>query len=758
MKKLRPLLAALLVLAAGVPRAALVTTLVVTTTEDEDGGNPAACSLREAVKAVNTRAPFGGCPAGNAFTDNVIQLDAATYALTRGQIYVEKELVILGKDRLAEQRAEEVDPLTGQKGRRARPDYRDSTGATGTRIQASAGSRLFMSSASLQLRDVVLEGSGNRVPASSVAGNGGVIFAASLLGLDNVIIIGGRVSGNSEAEGNGGALYLAGNSTSMSLTDVTIADSHASRTGGGLAMLCRADLNAPAGHTVTLTRVLLRDNSAAQGAGAMDICGNTGTTLTASTLSRNSSAAGAGAITYVQGSAVERGQLILNSITAAEQVGHTLALNGLANVQVTGSVLSGFDMPGRDTICHNPDPAVPVSANAAPTGTYNAVDNDGSCAALLNPSGNNVALPQGAARASVLVAMPALGSYYPATAGGAPYGLTDYYLPVAGSPLLDAGQDFGECVGSDQRAQERRSGDRCDIGAVERLVVTARDDKDGNQYKTDRIAAVDVLANDSFGESDTAGPYAFQPNTADDPATPGDESAPPVILVDDAGGRCVWTDASDEDYPGRLVVDNGGELTPEGAPIVCTYQVRDTQPATSTTVARVEIIIRNAPPVGVNDTYVRPVGTSTIEFNPLDNDNDAGDGKYGLVKRSSGSPAVITYGPETAWAEFYPIEIEERPQLGQVVGASTGLCPGSSAAPRTCLNPPLRYIASNPQSPFSDSFRYRVYDADGAASNSTAVTVLTDAPDPDRGGGAGSFDLLAGLALALLGLRRFRRL
>lgn len=756
MKKFRPLLAALLVVAAGVPRAGLINTIAVTTTSDEDGTNPAACSLREAIQAVNRMAPYGGCAPGDAFSDNVIQLEAATYTLTRGQLLVEAEMFIYGKDRLEEQRKEEVDPLTGLKGRRARPDYRDASGATGSTIVATPGSRIFQTSGPLQAKDLVLQGS-----STALAGNGGVVFAGTSASFDNVILKGGNVSGSTRAAGNGGAIYLAGDATALTLTDVTIAGAQAANKGGAVAMLCRSDLNDDAGHTLSFTRVLLRDNTSGGGAGAIEVCGNSGLTLSASTLSRNQSAAGSGAVTYVQGSNKELGQVIFNYVTAAEQVGHTLALNGLANVQLTGSLLSGFDMPGRAAICHNPNPAVPVSANSAPTGTFNAVDNDGSCTALLSATGNNLSLVAGSPLSSALVRIPLLGEQYPATAGGAPYGLTDYYLPTSASPVLDAGEEFASCLAIDQRGQQRRSGDNCDIGAVERLVVTARDDKDINKYKTNRIAAIDVLANDSFGESDTTGPYAFQPNTPDNPGTPADESAPPVVLVSDASGQCKWIAPNDPDYPdyaGKLVVNTQGVLTDEDTPLICTYRVRDTEPATSATVATVEVTIRNAPPVGVEDSYVRPVGTSTIQFNPLDNDNDAGDGDYGLVKHPTSNPLVFTYGPEVAWAPFYPIEIEEQPQLGQIIGASTGLCPGSSAVPRTCLNPPLRYVANNSQSPFSDTFIYRVYDADGAASNSTTVTVLTDAPDPDKGGGAGSLDLLGGLALVLLGLRRFLRL
>lgn len=773
MKKLRPLLAAALLLAAASPRASLVTTISVTTSVDEDGTNSAACSLREAVKTVNQMAPYGGCAAPDAFTDNVIQLEAVRYALTRGEIFLEGEIIIYGKDSQAEAREDEVDPLTGKAPRRVRPDFVGGTGigATGTRIVAAPGSRIFNSSANTSLKDLVLHGSGSpeQTSATTIAGNGGVIFSGASLSLDNVIISGGRATGGGLAAGNGGAIYLGGSATTLTLTDVTLEGSQASNKGGAIAMLCQADLTPYAGHTLTLTRVLLRDNSATLGAGAIDVCGNSGMTLTASTLSANTSAAGAGAITYVQGADVDLGQLLISNVTAAEQVGHVLALNGIANVQLTGSLLSGFDTPGRSSICHNPDAAVPWSANSSPSGRFNAVDDDGSCDSLLKSDGSNVDVVPGTSLADVLVPIQRRVDYYPAVAGGAPFGLTDYYLPkvAVSSPILDKGEEFANCLTTDQRNLDRRSGARCDIGAVERLVVTARDDKESSRPRTDRLAIVDVLANDSFGEHDTLGPYTFAANEPDDAALPGDQSTPSVILVDDAAGRCQWKASNHPDYAGMLVVSNDGVVTTEDTPVVCTYRVVDSQPATSSIssmVATVKVQFRNLSPLGTEDSYLRPVGTSSITFNPLENDTDEGDGKYGLVRREApdpvdpiNNPPVVTYGPEVAWAPFYPIEIDRAPQLGEIVGASTGLCPGSASIPRICLNPPLRYVAKNSQSPFTDSFTYRVYDAEGLGSNSTTVTIYTDAPDPDHGGG-GSLDLLGGLLLALLGLRRFLRL
>ncbi len=71
---------ALVAFALGVVPAA--SALDVTTTVDENGTNPAACALREAITALNTGMPFGGCAplAG----DTAIQLATGTYLLEIG--------------------------------------------------------------------------------------------------------------------------------------------------------------------------------------------------------------------------------------------------------------------------------------------------------------------------------------------------------------------------------------------------------------------------------------------------------------------------------------------------------------------------------------------------------------------------------------------------------------------------------------------------------------------------------------------------
>lgn len=771
MRHLRPLLAGLLILAAGAPRASLVSTINVTTTVDEDGSNSSACSLREAVRAISTRKPYGGCPAGNAFNDNKVQLKPGSYVLTRGELKVDGEIFIVGGDSQKAAHDEQVDPLTGTAPRRFRPDYEDAVatvGRTGTYIVATANSRIINASAPVNLQDLVLEGSASPtlVAPTPVADNGGVIFASSSILLDNVIVRGGHAAGATSGAGNGGAIYLGGEDSSLTMTDTTLEGNRADNKGGAVAMLCNVGISPYVQHSVTVTRSLLRSNVSVSGAGAIEVCGDASAYLTASTLSGNVSAAGSGAIAYVQGLQVGLGLVNFSDVTAAEQVGHVLAVNGIGSVQINGSLLSAFDTAGATSVCHNPDIAVYWMASTPASGTHNAVDDDGSCTSLLAAGPGNALIPVDTPLTEVLVPISSPSVYYPATSSGAPFGLTDYYLPTlsSSSPILDKGDEFTRCLSGDQRNTLRRSGTLCDIGAVERLQVSPQDDKALNTLGTDRQAIVDVLANDIFGEHDSTGPYTFQPNTPDDPATPANEARPPVVFVPggDAGGRCKWIANDGSDNAGKMVVSNDGLLTPEDSPVVCTYQVVDTEPRTSVATATVTVQFKNAPPTALNDAYLRPVGTSSISFDPIINDNDEGDGQYGLVAHpdpdSPTDRSLFTWGPEIAWATFYPIEIDRAPELGEIVGASSGICPGSSAVPRICLTPPLRYIAKNNMSPFEDSFSYRVHDLDGLPSNSATVRVYTDASDPDHGGGAGSFDLLGGLVLSLLGLRRLRRL
>jgi hypothetical protein len=144
------------------------------------------------------------------------------------------------------------------------------------------------------------------------------------------------------------------------------------------------------------------------------------------------------------------------------------------------------------------------------------------------------------------------------------------------------------------------------------------------------------------------------------------------------------------------------------------------------------------------DSYLRPVGTLSIQINPVENDNDDGDGVYGQGNWwQSTPPRPYIYVAESS-----------QPKLGKIIASEAPCADSTLSNPKVCYFPPLTYQAYNSDSPFSDSFTYVVYDKEGMPSNSALVTINTNAPDPDQGGG--SLGLGTGLIMMLLGWRRFR--
>lgn len=735
---------------------ALTTTIVVNTTTDEDStNNTAACSLREAVAAVNSKTAVGGCSAGSRTGDNLIQLDAGTYNLTHGEIKVDSDVTIAGKDTL---RPDEINPQTGQKPNRLRPD----NAASATVIHASPGtlaaaaSRIFNTSAAMALRDVVLQGNYPGSPVATpgtgmidatltaseqamaaVPGNGGIIYAGASVSLDNVIISNAYVYGSVTAY-DGGAIYLNRSDAGLSLSDVTFKHNRAGGSGGAIAMVCLEN-GRLATHGISMNRVLFEANRADAGAGAIDACGATDLTMSTSTLAANrsipSGALPTGAIAYNQ-TQMGTGSVSLSFVTAAEHaLGPVLSLSGLARIALDYSVLMG-----NTSDCQLA--ALPVGA---PAGDYNVTEStDTSCSALLSSAPDNKNASVTASFSDELLPLANHG------------GLVDGYLPKASSLfVLNQGGIFDNCPAVDQRGLVRKSGNACDKGALERMEITANDDTGDSRPNTDRLVIIDVLANDFFGESDV-GPNKY---------------AEPAVVVDvNPNQQCTWIGSANTDYPdhpeykNHLVIQSKSIVSPnlvpapDGAftgttPIQCKYHVvvvvndGSVSPAPPTqqnsAQATVSANVKNIAPNAVSDIYVRPVGVTSITINPIENDNDDGDGVFG-------KPAQ--------WAAF-PVYIAAAniPQLGRIEGTKGRCADYTAANPKLCYAVPIIYVVTNNLAPFTDSFKYSVFDKDGASSADATVTIKTDAPNPDKGQG-GSLDVVGGLVLALLGLRRTLKL
>ncbi len=729
-------------------------TIKVTTLADENGVNNSACSLREALHVVNSKSkePWGGCPAGAPVGDNIIQLEAGSYTLD-SELPVLASVIIQGADTTIKEDDEttpDVDetlnPYTGKAPNRKPPITVIDAGANNSnphRIINSYGN----TGSTLTLKDVVL--TGGIAPSANNKGNGGAIYAALSVSLSNVVISHSNAQRYLDSSGvyrggMGGAIFFSTSDASLSAEDTVFSDNVSDAEGGAIGMVCEQDREL-ASHTITITRSLLaRNESAYGGAGAIAACGSTTLDISASTLSGNKSVAitqaplppvPQSALTYRQtGNAQGQGSVTLANITAAEQSGGAVfGFQALSSISLNNSLLIGNANGNCDL-----DSAVSFRA-----GNYNAVD-DASCDALLLSSLSANLHPGSGQIDNELLRPLALSG-----------GLTPVYMLKSSSAYaLNKGAEGDSCTGADQRGLSRKNGSKCDIGAVERMEPTAVDDSVQNGTDS-RVIIADILANDSFGESDT-GPSRFA-----DPDRDGGTQAVtvisggPLVTVPAAGGStttqntCIWHDKNDsnEDYRNKLVIDSRGVLYPDSAPLSCTYQVNvvaEDGTTASSDIATVTATISNIPPTAVNDVYVRPIGVTELSLDLLANDKDVDDEH-----------------PFDAPAPNYLIYIASKPSLGDVVG-ETQLCPGSSYSAGTvkfCYrSDDLKYVAKNAQSPFSDSFQYSVYDDEGAVSGSATVTIKTNAPDPDKGQTGGSLDMAGLLLLSLLGLRRARRL
>lgn len=710
------LMRSLLIVASQIALPVCAATISTTTLMDENGDG-AECSLREAVYAANNNVSFGGCPAGNALADDSIVLSKGTYLLTKGELKVTQALKLFGVNAYRDA----INPLTGKKPNRVRPE---------TIIDAGNLSRILSTEgvldAELELRDVELKN-------GRMTGNGGAVLSWSSVELDNVVIRSSSALGALTAQGKGGAVYLARSGAGISMTDSMMLNNVAAVSGGAIAMNCEFN-GELALHQVSVNRSALDSNSSGSGAGAVFACGSTTMGIQASTVSRNVSAMGTAAIELVNNSLPEDGSLTLRSVTAVENSGGPvfrvekiaaldvtntlLAFNGAVNCAITASV-SGTSLGTIDGSAIQDSVASGCQVAAVTWGTGNteipaAITIDGELAAFSSSIG----------------------------------GLVDGYMPLPGSLyVLNKGQALASCESEDQRGISRTSGTACDAGAVERRELTTVDDE-GTNRKTDRIAYVNVLANDTPPEPASLTTTDFWATATVTPTFSATSPGAPVP-------GCFWeNDPDDTEAPFQKVlkIDSHGKT----GTFACDYKVEISGSAPST--ARVEVEIKNNRPVAVADAYVRPVGTTEVFLDLLANDHDDNDGAI-----AEAGLYVVEDDDATDFDEStlpaYVIRITQEPSLGSIEGLSSIDCPVKLVVEpdRKCFAAQgLRYVADNNLSPFTDSFKYVVYDKDKEESAEATVTITTDAPDPDRKGGSADWLLLGVLAMA--GLRRVRRL
>lgn len=240
------------------------TPINVTTFEDEDGDNLNACSLREALKTAEIRKSYGGCEVTDILstTQKVIQLKAGIYRLNT-ELTPKVDVSIWGES-----------PVDWQKKSVLTNDYPAQTDLK-TTIEVKNNSRIFnttVGNKNLALSNIILKN-------GKTTDRGGAIYAGANITLQNTKIL------NSQAELGGGAVFLAGPSASLSITNSLI-QGNQSPMGSVLAMSCFND-NVYSKREISITGSSLIGNGSSNSKSMLDFCGEPNVTLATNTIAQN---------------------------------------------------------------------------------------------------------------------------------------------------------------------------------------------------------------------------------------------------------------------------------------------------------------------------------------------------------------------------------------------------------------------------------------------------------------------------------------
>ncbi|MEY2864489.1 MAG: hypothetical protein RLY58_2196 [Pseudomonadota bacterium] len=443
---------------------AYAVTINVTTFADENGENSAACSLREAIQASNTSAAYGGCIAGKRDVPSEIQLKAGQYVLTRGELTpnVSVGMSIVGALRTDTTKR---DAVTG---------IYPALLPIKTTITAAANSRIFntaVTAADFSLSAVILDG--------GHATNGGAIRAGASVNLNQVGIQ------NSTATGSGGAIYLEGVGSDLTVKDSLFEGNVAGSGAAVIGMSCFDPLTLTK-RTLTVERSSIVQNGSNTSQSIVDLCGIPTVDFSGLTLSKNTTSTASDAAVLRMRDTGNGSRLSTASKVAL--LGVTMVENTspsalLYDDQVSMVMLNAIVAFNSGLNCHY------MGNNAIAD-----IDNIAIGSTLIGGTSASESC-----QIAPLSSSTTNTNKYTGTAGLSDvlYGLADYgsylkgYLPkisaASALTVVDAGASVTLCGSTDQRGVSRSSGfkntvtnnsqsPRCDMGALELSQLTANDD------------------------------------------------------------------------------------------------------------------------------------------------------------------------------------------------------------------------------------------------------------------------------------------
>jgi CSLREA domain-containing protein len=792
----------------------------VTTLNDEDGENSNACSLREAIKASERKVAYGGCPAGQQYYTDTIQLQSGTYQLSRGELVVNGSMLFVGAYAI---NLFEPDAITGQ------PVKRTAITTTIAADTSAPGHRIFNTSfshADLNLLGINLVGGREQ--------NGGAILAGGTLELTRV-----NISGATATE-QGGAVFLEGDLANITANSTTFTNNNAPR-GAVLGMSCYDNLKYTA-RSITMAQLSISNNGkAVSSESILDFCGLPTVTLTASTIAQNdttlntndaNTAGPAATIRMVDNAAVTRlstkSSMTLVSNTVTENTTATGFLFGnMATLVISNNILA-YNTPTPPPAgqpdsqyfdCHyygkrddngNPLKTVRGTNNLFATkGTPGGVQSASTCRLYDTTNSDD---PVKSSDSNVYASSSQQLSSFVSPFGS--YGSTDPnyvgYLPLAGKGLIGKGALTSVCGSNDQRGLPRGSSSHvsisadgivtenipCDIGAMDLSQLMANDNQGGGNtsyvitangvtdttgltpdqaavltqqnidyrkaYKDTyryREAVLDVIKND-FADELVSGNSSTIPLLAA-PQVPKGFTSPYVVTAEpDVGNiHCEWNSVMMQ----LLATRKDGSTTPGGQHDSCKYTITDTRNGKKST-ATVYFTITNTPPIVVDQTVTLPFGALSVDLNILQGASDDGDGPTTSLGYPANKPAfyqdvrMVNGVKVTIPAN---IILLTKPTQGHIVAEFSEPCVNNNVntTQNTCLGGKITYVNDNTFSPFNDSFTYQVLDADFAPSNIGQIRIINTATTTDQAkAGGGSLGLGALFGLSALALVRRRAL
>ena len=742
-----------------------------------------ACSLRNAIISANTANSVGGCAQGSG-TDTV-QLASGTYTLSKALV-ISAGVTVEGASTTNNYN---INPLTGAAPTQTPPS---------TTITLASGviDRLFVvvAGGSASFIDLYLSG-GNAVTKNDpYQDNGGAVWAAASVTASNVQFL------NNTAGGQGGAIFLSGQGTSVSANLSTFDNNVAASGASAIGSTCYS-AQAAENHTFTLTDDLFFGNVASTSptvlAPAVQACADVTMTMTNDTFAFNDvgiKLVGSNTNIPVNAASVSLSQLtILGQRDVGIDLTQAVALN---MITLTNSVIAFNGNDGNDGTFPNctSKPALAASNTSIIAGNRTghgcSLTDDNETAGVSGNNNSDTEIGQAVSQLNggiyttgTTVNPNFYGQFYPPNLSTAQQasppagynpgqfpppgygGLTGVYFPQptsVGGILIDVTKS--NCASTDQRGVPRNiDANGCTIGAVEpkKLLPVADSGPNLSAAGYQRTVTVSVLGND-YSDETGAGTdgtrYAVARVNGFDQSLCNNLNGGTVSLSSD-GTQIIYQPAQ------PLVTWNGALIPGPGlttsTSVTCHYYIQDNATPNfnvSQSSAVVTMTVSDIPPVAVNVTYIRPYTGNPFNFNPLGGDSDP-DGIDGQLP-PAGSPRALNNSVALqggAGGDCYNrqlVQITTAPTLGTVTGNVMALVVAGSTL-TTYYGGNLTYTPSNSFSPFGDTFQYVVLDADCVASNAATVTINTSAPNPDTGGG--SFDnvmLAGGLVLLLLRWKR----